>query len=75
MHAPCVDLDFNQRATIRRCVLVVGDGFDVGVVCVMMSQHWGGGGSVWGGLGVLVVEVGHVQCSGYDIPSNPTMVQ
>ena len=26
-----------------RCVLVVGDGFDVGVVCVMMSQHWGGG--------------------------------
>ena len=30
---------------------------------------------MWRGLGVLVVEVGHVQCSGYDIPSNPTMVQ
>ena len=41
MHAPCVDLDFNQGATVGGCVLVVGDGFGVGVVCVMLSQHWG----------------------------------
>ena len=38
MHAPCVDLDFNQRVTIRRCVLVVGAGSGVCYVVLCWSR-------------------------------------